>query len=179
MSPIGARSDTQEIIDGSPIDLNIPGKRASLCGRAQHGAAVVQHHGVALGDPGAEGDDVTVAPDVRDDGLAGKHGRRQSHVHRGERVRSIVAAGGDDGVGREPVGAEPMHDRAIETRRPRGARVGVVRVGIAVQSVEQRLLGKRRQGTDGVGSTLGQGVGFKGRSIDPPNPPSPRAKAVW
>ena len=100
--------------------------------------AVVEHDHVALHHAGAEGDALAVGPHLRADGLAGEHRRREAHLQALEPRRVAAAAGLDDGAAGHAVGAQPVQDRRLEAAGGRGLGVGVQRVAVAGEAIDQR-----------------------------------------
>ena len=78
----------------------------------------------------------------------------------------------------EAVGAEPVQDRALEAAELREGGIGVERVAVAREPVEQRLVDARRVASArGRACAPGQLEATAGPR-SPPKPPSPRKNAV-
>ena len=74
----------------------------------------------------------------------------------------------------EPVGAEPVQDRAVEAAHLGELGIGVQRVPVAAEAVRERLVGPRLVGDDLVGVAVGRHVRGPDGPRSPPKPPSPR-----
>ena len=142
---------------------------------AQPHRGVRQHRVAAFFGRGREDDPVAFVPHRGHDRLAGEHHAREPHLiarHLGDvAVEHLV----DDRLARRPVRAQPVQDRGLEPGNGGELGVGVERVLVARQPVEQRLVAHRRRLDDGVGCPLGGRVAGLGPG-SPPKPPSPRAK---
>ena len=94
------------------------------------------------------------------------------------RVTSFVAPRLQQRAPGEPVGAQPVQDRAVEAAHRGERRVGVQRVAVARQPVDERLVGRRLQ-RDLVIGRASAGGSFCGPDgpRSPPQPPSPRMNA--
>jgi hypothetical protein len=75
----------------------------------------------------------------------------------------------------DPVGAQAIQDRTRKARRRSEFRIGVQRIAVAAQPVQQGLLRKIGSGTSTPGARSGGETDVDGPR-SPPNPPSPRAK---
>src|SRR3546814_17795555 len=96
-----------------------------------------------------------LAPHLGHDGLARQHGGGEARVERVDPGRIMVAQPFHDRARGDAVGAQAMQDRAIEAGAPRHRRIGVARVVIAAQPIEQRS--EERRGGDGCVSTCRSG----------------------
>src|SRR5262249_18532731 len=84
-------------------------------------------------------------PAARDEGVARPHGLSELAVERGELRRVAAARASDDVTDHVPVRAEAVQDRALlEADAGRELRIGVERVEVAREAVEERLLLRRR-----------------------------------
>src|SRR6185295_10746222 len=132
---------------------------------SQLGVAVIQDDDVALGHEAAERKaPVAFAPDLGANCLAGIDRRREPHVH-ALQPRGIVFAGElEQCVTRDAVGAESMQDGLFESARARNLGIGMQRVEIAAQAVDQRRLRQRTDLGRGIGRALRNRVRLRGRS---------------
>ena len=109
--------------------------------------------------------------------LAREHRRGEPGLHRGEPGRVGSAERVEQGAAREPVRAQPVQDRSVEPGERRERRIGVQRVAVARQPVDEGLFGTGRVGDGVVGVAVGRLVLRTARPRSPPHPPSPRMNA--
>ena len=94
----------------------------------------------------------------------GMTGLREPALDRLEPRRVAAAHRVEQRPAGEPVGAQPVEDRLREAGQRRERRVGVQRVAVAVESVEQRLVGAGRVRDDLVGRAVGRDVARAARA---------------
>ena len=102
--------------------------------------SVTQDEDIAVCGPCAKG---AISPHLHLDGLARKDRGRESRGHAAERFRLVGCERAQNDVAGDAEGAQPVKDRPVEARLLRDRRVEVQRVGIAVETIEQRLFRPR------------------------------------
>src|SRR5262249_39664501 len=93
-------------------------------------------------------------PHVGGDGLAGEDDAGEPHLERLEPLRVVVAPRRQDGAPGVPVGAEPVQDGTVEAAHGRELRIGVQRIHVAREAIDERLLRERLVGDGLVGLAL-------------------------
>lgn len=94
-------------------------------------------------DPCAKRHFDAVTPDFRSDGLAGIDRRRKSQAQALQPCRVVVATDLHDCIAGHAKRTQTMQDRPIEAGRLGDLRIGVQRVGIAAQPLDQGRLRNR------------------------------------
>ena len=106
---------------------------------------MVDRDHVALLDPRAEAYHAAIAPELGADGFAREHRRREPPGHRGQPGRIIAAYRLEQRVAGDPEGRKAMQHRAREAGGLGEFRIGMQRVGVAGQPVDQRHFRPGRQ----------------------------------
>src|SRR5579871_5038997 len=86
---------------------------------------------------------VADVPAARGQRVAGEDDAGEAGEETFELVQIAAARALQDGAAGEAVGAQPVQDRAVEAAELRHRRIGVQRVDVAGEAVEQRLLARR------------------------------------
>ena len=97
---------------------------------------------------------------------------------RGQARRIVAADAFEDGMAGDAEGGEPVQDRARKARRLGEFRLGMQRIDVAGEPVDQRHFRPRRQIADRSGARSGIGCGAGASRGGPPKPPSARQNVV-
>ena len=108
----------------------------------------------------------------------GKDRRGEAAGERRELFRIVAAHGFQHRVAGDAEGAEAVQDRALEAGRLREGGLGMQRIVVAAQPIDQRHFRARAEIADRIGRALGIGCGGGVSRGGPPKPPSPRQKLV-
>src|SRR5229473_3048756 len=100
--------------------------------------AVVDHDRIAREDAAAEaGATLPFAPDLRAHRLAREDWRREARLHAPEPRRIVAAERAQQRMAGDAEGAEPMQDRARESGHRGDLGIGVQRVVVAAEAVDE------------------------------------------
>ena len=128
------------------------------------GPAVAHRHDIALGNECPEAYDIAIAPDFGADRLARKHRRREPPAHGGEAARIVIANALQQRMADHAEGAEPVQDRPRKARGLGHVEIGVQRIEIGGEPIDQRHLRPRAEIADQIGRALGhlvRAAGFR------------------
>src|SRR5262249_39533936 len=114
--------------------------------------------GVPLLRLGLDQDLLALAPPGDLVGLAGEGDARKARLVAGDLPDVPAEDAVDHRLAHDPVGAEPVDDRAVEAAELRELGVRVQRVLVAREAIEQRLLRQRARFEHPVGRALGRDV---------------------
>ena len=145
--PKGSQPGRVGAVEGDVFDE----RRHRLSGEAE--VAPVEHGVTGLG-LGAEHGVVPVDPHRNGERLAREHGTREPGLHGAEAGHVRAAELMQQGPCREAVGAEAVEDGPIEPGALGELGIGVQRVAVTGQAVEQRLVGTGRVGDDVIGRPI-------------------------
>src|SRR5258708_31460428 len=133
------------------------------------GEPVVDHDRVAYEDAAAEADTARpVAPDLRTHRLAREARRREARLHAPEPRRIVAAQRAQQRMAGDTEGAEAMQDRAREAGHRGDLGIGVQRVVVAAEPVDEGGLRQGRDVADEIRRALPQRVN---RARPPARPP--------
>src|SRR4029077_5236958 len=135
-----------------------PGETA-LAG-AQRGKPVAEHDVVAGDDAALERNALALLPHLGADRVAGKHRARESRLDAFQPLRPALGARAQDRPRRDAEARRPVQDRPVEARGLGALGIGMQRILVAVEAVEEREIGRRRQIADLVWWALGHRVGL-------------------
>src|SRR5215471_4804073 len=109
---------------------------------------VAQHEVVARDDAALERDALALAPNLGADGIAGKDRAREPRLDAFQPLRPAVGALPQNRTRRDAEACRPMQNGTIEAGGLGALRIGVERILVAVEPVQQREIGRRRQIAD-------------------------------
>src|SRR5512146_2050369 len=133
-------------------------------GSPDYGPAVIHDRHAACRYRRTECDVIRVPPYLGAYRLTGVHRRRKTAFHAHEAARIVIAAGFQDGVARDAERAATMQDWHLESCASRVRGIGMQRVIIAGEAVDQRGLRERRKIADCVRRRIGYRRGHGDRS---------------
>src|SRR5262249_51114401 len=97
-----------------------------------------------------QGSRVACQPDQHGEFVARVDGSGKASRHRLEPLRVGTAQGVEQGPTREAEGAEPMQNGPVEATHGRELGIGMERIAVPGQTIEQRLIGAGRVGDPAV-----------------------------
>ena len=110
--------------------------------REQLDGGILQHHLVTLFHPGFEDDAVVgFLPHAGFQGFTRKDRLGKAHFDALEITAIVIAERLDDMASGITEGTQPMQDRLVITECPGKRRVGVQRIPVTAQAIQQRLVG--------------------------------------
>src|SRR5262249_10211869 len=124
----------------------------------QHGEPVAEHEVVAGDDAALERDALPLAPHLGADGVAGKDRPREPRLDAFELLRPVIGVLPQDRARRDAEACRAMQDGTLEAGVLGALGIGVERILVAVEAVQQREIGRRGQIADLLPRRLGPPV---------------------